>query len=292
MRHPIVVVTETTNTQKAAERLHELGFSEYESRAYVTLLREGQMTGYQLAKASGVPRPNIYGVLERLERRGAVTRVKTADGAIYAARPGEEMISGLSRTLERRLGEAGEALARLASAAPGGQVWNIEGYDAVLSAADEVMQSAQHELIAGLWAPEARRLTGTLANAEGRGVEVTTLCLQGCGEECGGCRGELYRYPATPTPTARWLVVAADGSQLIVGQMHANGDGAAAVTRLQALVTVGAQYLRNAIAAAELLRSLGPDTLQFLDDRARRALQRAGVAPAPIGVDKDAGKEA
>lgn len=33
--------------------LEELGFGGYEAKAYVTLLEQGPLTGYQLAKASG-----------------------------------------------------------------------------------------------------------------------------------------------------------------------------------------------------------------------------------------------
>ena len=40
-----------------------LGYSEYEARAYVTLLERGPLTGYQLARATSIPRPNIYPVL-------------------------------------------------------------------------------------------------------------------------------------------------------------------------------------------------------------------------------------
>jgi len=37
------------------EKLIALGFSEYEAKAYVALLRENPVTGYQLSKLSGVP---------------------------------------------------------------------------------------------------------------------------------------------------------------------------------------------------------------------------------------------
>ena len=40
--------------------LLELGFGENEARAYLTLLQLGPASGYELAKASGIPRPNIY----------------------------------------------------------------------------------------------------------------------------------------------------------------------------------------------------------------------------------------
>ncbi|MBN1935168.1 MAG: TrmB family transcriptional regulator, partial [Anaerolineae bacterium] len=37
------------------EQLVKIGFSEYEAKAYIALLRENPITGYQLSKLSGVP---------------------------------------------------------------------------------------------------------------------------------------------------------------------------------------------------------------------------------------------
>src|SRR5215213_4569526 len=64
--------------------LQALGFSEYESRAYLTLLQRNPLNGYELAKVSGLPRANVYAVLQKLEERGAVVRLDMPIGARYA----------------------------------------------------------------------------------------------------------------------------------------------------------------------------------------------------------------
>ena len=47
--------------------LLQLGFSEYEARAYLALLQRNPLNGYELAKVSGLPRANVYAVLQKLE---------------------------------------------------------------------------------------------------------------------------------------------------------------------------------------------------------------------------------
>jgi len=42
-----------------AAKLVKIGFSEYEAKAYVALLRESPVTGYELSMLSGVPRSMI-----------------------------------------------------------------------------------------------------------------------------------------------------------------------------------------------------------------------------------------
>src|SRR5450631_77923 len=96
-----------------AEALVSLGLSEYEARAYVALARYGSLNGYEVAKRSGVPRPNIYAVLERLERRRIVVAVREGDATRYSARPQDEFVSRLRREHELVFDRATAALAEL-----------------------------------------------------------------------------------------------------------------------------------------------------------------------------------
>lgn len=73
-------------TTTAVNQLEAIGFTEYEARAYLLLLREGPQTGYHVAKVSGIPRPNIYPVLSRLVERGAVNKMD-AKGRCPIQRP-------------------------------------------------------------------------------------------------------------------------------------------------------------------------------------------------------------
>ena len=50
--------------------LQQLGFSEYEARAYLALLQRSPLNGYELAKVSGLPRANTYAVLQKLRNAG------------------------------------------------------------------------------------------------------------------------------------------------------------------------------------------------------------------------------
>ena len=52
-----------------AEKLVQLGFSGYEARAYISLLKNNPITGYELAKHSGIPPSKIYEVIGKLLER-------------------------------------------------------------------------------------------------------------------------------------------------------------------------------------------------------------------------------
>lgn len=53
--------------------LHELGLSEYESRAYLGVLQSGMTTAKEISEAADIPQSRVYDVLESLESKGFVT---------------------------------------------------------------------------------------------------------------------------------------------------------------------------------------------------------------------------
>ena len=92
-------------SQDPIDGLVKIGFSEYEAKAYVALLRENPITGYQLAKLSGVPRSMIYEVLSKLVLRGAAmilrkegsTQGTQGTRTLYAPVPAGQFVSAWGR---------------------------------------------------------------------------------------------------------------------------------------------------------------------------------------------------
>ena len=109
------------------DRLVEIGFSEYEAKAYVALLRENPVSGYGLSKLSGVPRSMIYEVLGKLTARGAAITLHKDGATRYAPVPATEFLDKLRREHELLVTSLKDDLASLASASDPEYVWNIEG---------------------------------------------------------------------------------------------------------------------------------------------------------------------
>ena len=106
-------------------------------------------------------------------------------------------------TVEAHLADARGALEGSGAADGSAYVWNIDGYDNIIARADALIAGARERLARRLWSSESLRLSPALAAAEERGVQILILCVQGCANECGGCCGDIYRYPVSqPTRTA------------------------------------------------------------------------------------------
>lgn len=260
----------------AIEQLQELGFGQYEAQAYVTLLQHHPLNGYELARASNVPRANIYTVLQKLEQRGAVVRLDTQDGARYSPLPPEELIRGLRTQMQTSLDGAQLSLCSLEAQAEPEPIWNARGYPVLLEHARAVIGAAQNQLTVAISPNEAPALSRELEQAQGRGVAVTTLCLAGCPQECGACRGQVYRYHLAPRDDRRYLMIVPDESEMLAGEIGPSEKALAIRTRQKLLVDLSTWHIRNSIALAAILTDVGDRLEGLLTPETRAILGSVG----------------
>lgn len=92
--------------------LERLGLSEYESKAYVALLRKDGATASKIANESKVPRTRIYDVLNSLIEKEFIDPEKSRPMKFYA-RPVEETILRLKRQLDSEIDTAVDEVRKL-----------------------------------------------------------------------------------------------------------------------------------------------------------------------------------
>jgi DNA-binding MarR family transcriptional regulator len=267
----------------AVEQLQELGFGQYEAQAYITLLKKNPLSGYELARDSGVPRANIYTILQKLEERGAVVRLDTETGRRYTPVLPEELIRGLRQRLQTSLDGAENALRNLAAQLDPDFVLNTQGYPVVLDHARSLIDSASRELLLATNPQEAPALTDNLDRAIDRGVNITSLCIAGCPTECGACRGQIYRYHLDPEAEARYLMVIPDHQEVLAGEIGPGEIAQAIRTRQKLLVNLATRHINDSIALAALLLDLGDRLEDLLTPQTRALLVSLGTQGQETG---------
>jgi DNA-binding MarR family transcriptional regulator len=259
---------------ESIEQLQKLGFNGSEARIYVTLLRTGPLTGYELAKASGVARPNVYGVLQKLEERGAVTRLDEQPGTRYAPLPFTELLARLRQRYELALADVEQSLTALAPADALTAITQFEGYDNLIETARHVLHGTRQTLMLAIWPEEAQALAEAVEEVEQRGVEITTLCLTGCREVCQFCRGKICRYPFGLQEADRWLLLVVDNEELLAGAAQAPAIAVGLRTRQTLLVQLTSWYIRHSMAVATLVTDLSLHLDEMMGPETREALAR------------------
>lgn len=84
------------------EALSKIGFTRHESILYITLCQEGELTGYEAAKISGLPRSNVYLALAGLVEKGGAY-ICEGEAARYTPVPVEELVANTRRQLSEVL---------------------------------------------------------------------------------------------------------------------------------------------------------------------------------------------
>ena len=173
--------------------LRDLGLSEYESRAYRSLLRIGSTTAKELSQASDVPMGRIYDVLGSLEQYSLVRTQAAGRPKKYVAVEADvaldRLLADRKAALETQAAQYEEIvetlLGELASSEPiNGQFWTAAvGPEETLELLVERIAAAEEEVIivggspaAGLDLTDAsNRVVSAVAAALERGVDVQLL---------------------------------------------------------------------------------------------------------------------
>lgn len=83
--------------------LKHLGFTEYESKAYVTLINYGQMNAEKISSVSGIPLPRVYDTMGGLSARGLIFVSSTRPQTFKIINP--KQLLNLLREDEKRKAE-------------------------------------------------------------------------------------------------------------------------------------------------------------------------------------------
>jgi len=203
-------------------QLVALGFSDYEARAYVTLLKLGEATGYQVAKESGIPRSMIYQVLDKLIARGAVLTQSFGDLVRYAPDPPELLLERMQDDLAERVADLTASLQEVAVRPYGegpSQTWSIAGAENILARAREITEHARERVCVSVGDDDVLdRLVLWLGRARSRGVETTVVAPGAYEAEgltiltCPG--GSRFRQAV-----GHGLALTADGAVALIGEV-------------------------------------------------------------------------
>jgi sugar-specific transcriptional regulator TrmB len=251
------------------DKLVQIGFSEYEAKAYVALLRGSPVTGYQIAKLSGVPRSMIYEVLGKLVARGAAMTLRKEGSTQYAPVPAGEFLDQLQREHEGLVASLKDDLTILDSVSDLEYVWNIEGHENIMAKAEEMVDQADRRIYLSLLPATFPALKPALERAIGRGVRAVVYSTEAL-DLPGG------RVIATPVPeeahervAGLWLVLVVDGEQVLIGELLTQNRARASWTGSPLFVFVAEHHLRTDLYLPHVLSILGDQALDLIQEEDR-----------------------
>jgi sugar-specific transcriptional regulator TrmB len=214
------------SSEQAQELLKDAGLSGYEAKAYLALLAGGEpMNGYEVAKASGVPRSTVYETLGKLVARGAAFEVNgDGDTVSYVPLPSEALIGRLRRQTQETIAGLEAVLPTIGAALTARVVQHLNGGDEMIERANDVIESARRTLWLSIWSHEAPSFVQAVTDAVARGVDVFIVAYGDVGPMPGRVYAKKFSSPDVVLERleCRLSIVVADHEQALIGGVMAD----------------------------------------------------------------------
>jgi sugar-specific transcriptional regulator TrmB len=140
-------------SEEAKRVLQELGLTEYETRAYMSLLERGPMTATQVSEYSNVPYSKIYETLNSLERKGWIKSEKGRPSQYYPKSPAEALTAAKLKLEDTMKGWEQAILNELQPLYDKREIkekpdiWILRGEFNILAKLQEMLDKAKNELM-------------------------------------------------------------------------------------------------------------------------------------------------
>ncbi|NOY79211.1 MAG: TrmB family transcriptional regulator [Calditrichaeota bacterium] len=228
--------------EKIVAVMKELGFTAYEAKTYIYLLKNNPATRYELSKYSGVPRSAIYNVIRRLEEEGFVNAIHS-EPKRYIPLPQEQLFRILENRFQKKIEELKVVLNSLESNQQMDHLWNIVGYENLILKAKELIQEARESIYLSVWRREALLLKKELQDAEKRGVKIVIFSFT----EIPFSVGRVLDYNLEEKDLEEiWdhkIILCVDQKELIMGEADKNQPKKVAWTRNKALIAIALNHI-------------------------------------------------
>ncbi len=175
--------------QKLVSLLRSIGLNQYEAQAYATLLLFGGATAGELSNRAEVPRPRVYDIVSRLEKKGFVV-VEPGRPVKYKAVPPKQAIQAYLKLKEEEFKKEYERIQSIAEQLEREHgpkirkesekgIWVLNTDNVLRTSIQNVISSAQESVIVTV-TPEffgeyGNTLLPALQQAAAKGINVTIV---------------------------------------------------------------------------------------------------------------------
>ena len=223
-------------------KLLKLGFTSYEARTYLGLLRNNPATGYEISQQVNVPRSVIYTILRKLETMGIVISIHDKPRRYIPLSP-KQLISLLESDFSKRVSSLREDLFNFNNKPESEGFWNIRGYESLMELCTSLIKESHETIYISAWKREIEQLKKPLFAAKKRGVEIVAFSFTEIDQELG----EVFAYGVDEEKLAKFwdrkIILVTDSKDLVMGSANMDDEQQIIWTQNRAVLTIAVNYI-------------------------------------------------
>ncbi|WP_264737400.1 TrmB family transcriptional regulator [Cytobacillus firmus] len=199
------------------KQFKRLGFNEYEAKSYLSLVKQGAVTAYQVSKESGIPRARIYEILSNLVEKGIVMKEEINDNTRYSPLPVETFLQKAKLEWQSTYSVISDSLKNLEITQKklDNRVITIKDHKTIISYCQTLINKAEKRIVISIWDEMYEELKEELAQAAEK-VNLQGITLQ---VENSIRNLEVHRMTSFTEnlSTEHWFILSIDSKEMIYG---------------------------------------------------------------------------
>ncbi len=223
------------------EALGKIGFTRHESILYITLCQEGELTGYEAAKISGLPRSNVYLALSGLVEKGGAY-ICEGEAARYTPVQVEELVANTRRQMSEVLDYLEKHIPkRKTSSEP---YITITGKKQIINKMKNIINQARERVYLSMAPIELELIISELLDAIARGLKVVIITTPPFQID-----GAIIHYIPKQSGQIRLI---SDSTNVLTGEINKQAEPSCLYSRNKNLIDLIKNSLTNEIKLIEL----------------------------------------
>lgn len=223
------------------EALSKIGFTRHEATLYITLCQEGELTGYEAAKISGLPRSNVYLALAGLVEKGGAY-ICEGEAARYTPVPIEELVANTRRQIDEVLDYLEKQIPKKKTSAE--PYVTITGKTQIVNKMKNIIDQAKERIYLSFASGELELVINELEAAVVRGLKVVIITT-----EPFKIDGAIIHYIHKQPGQIRLI---SDSANVLTGEIGEQTEPACLYSRNKNLIDLIKNSLTNEIKLVEL----------------------------------------
>ena len=248
------------------QEMKSLGLSEYEVKAYLSLLEKNPLNGYSLSKESGIPRSRVYEVLDMLKTKGMVFEQSDEKATTYYPLEPKLLISKLEKNFTQTISSVDKYVNSIYNKKEQKNTLTIlEGREKIIEGLNLLITHSKKRIALSIWEEEFKEIEDELIKAKDRGVIIKGIYFG-----TGSTFKELIPHRDIETyleeKKERYMTVTIDGEHSLYGVISRGEDSRVTWTQDESLIDVSEDYICHDLMVNQYFYQLNKENQDKYED--------------------------
>lgn len=198
-------------------QLKRLGYTEYESKAYIALLQKRHATAYQVSKHSGIPRARIYDTLDSLAKKGLVMKEGATNQTTYRPIPIDIFMQKTTDSWQQSMAFLTDELKKLEQQENETEktLLVLKNEEMIVSYCRELLKKAKKRVVLSMWDSMYEQVREDIEQAAKR-VHIQGMTLHVKNPLLTLDQHRLTNFTEDKN-SKQWFILSVDGKEMVYG---------------------------------------------------------------------------